>query len=251
MAKLSEIESYLDKLLQPGLFTDYCTNGLQVEGKREVKRICTAVSASRKAIQKSIEHDADLLLVHHGIFWNRDSYDIKGVTRDKLKSLLCNDISLIAYHLPLDAHRTLGNNWKAATDLGWTNLEPFPAKDKTPIGVKGLFPKRSFAQLCKELSAYYRMDVEAVSGGPEEVASAALISGGAHKYIIDAAMEKVDCFITGSRDEPTWHQSYENNINFAAAGHYSSEVVGIKALGDDLAGQFDVECTFIHEDNPF
>jgi putative NIF3 family GTP cyclohydrolase 1 type 2 len=117
--------------------------------------------------------------------------------------------------------------------------------------VIGHFKERSFTQFCKELSRFYGVNVEAVPGGPKKVSSAALISGGAHKYIYDAACAKADCFITGSRDEPTWHQSFEWKINFAAVGHYASEVIGIRLLGEHLAKKFKLKCSFIQEVNPF
>ncbi len=251
MATLKELNTYLVELLQPSLFSDYCTNGIQLEGKPEIRHLCTAVSASVQAISRAVELGADALLVHHGLFWQRDSYDIYGAVKVKLKFLLTNDISLIAYHLPLDAHPSLGNNWKAAMDLGWNNLAPFPSKDKQPIGVKGNFTRRSRDQFRTDLQNYYGNRVEWVEGGNEWVSSAALVSGGAHKMIVDAIQEGVDCYVTGTRDEPTWHQAFENGINFFAVGHAASEVIGVKSLGQHIADRFSLQHTFIEEPNPF
>lgn len=250
MAKLIDIQTYLNELLQPSLFSDFCTNGIQIEGKPEVKKICTAVSASNNAINKATEMGADLLLVHHGIFWNRDSYDIVGLTKAKVKPLLVNDITLMAYHLPLDGHKEFGNNFRAAMEMGWTNLQPFP-NDKAPYGVKGKFPKKSLDKFCNELSKFYGQKMEIVPGGSDKVSTAILVSGGGHKFIFDAAKEKVDCYITGSRDEPTWRQANELGINFVAAGHYATEVIGVKRLGEHLAEKFKLKCSFIPEANPF
>lgn len=251
MTTLKQIVDYLAELLQPGLFSDYCTNGMQVEGKQKAVKLCSAVSASINAISQTVEQKGDILLVHHGIFWQRDSYDIIGTTRAKLKLLLSHDISLLAYHLPLDAHSSLGNNWKAAMDLGWNELLPFPANDKRPIGVKGAFSPRPRKQFLDELKAYYGNAIDCVEGGKEMVASAALVSGGAHKMILDAIQDGADCFITGTRDEPTWHQAYENKINFFAVGHAASEEIGVKSLGEHLAARFSLEHCWIKESNPF
>ncbi len=251
MAALKELRDYLDSLLEPALFSDFCTNGIQIEGRDEVKSICTAVSASVNACKKAAELQADLLLVHHGIFWNRDKADLIGVLKSKVKPLLLNDISLAAYHLPLDGHRQYGNNFRAAIELGWQELEPFPLREKAPFGVKGKFSKRPFSQFCKEIETFYGQKIESVPGGPDEVSSCVIVSGGGHKYIYDAAVEKADCFITGSRDEPTWHQSYEYKINFIAAGHYATEVIGVKRLGEHLAEKFGLKCSFIPEANNF
>lgn len=251
MGSLKQIRKSLDDLLQPSLFNDYCTNGLQVEGKESIHSVCCAVSASLRAIEHAVAIKADALLVHHGIFWNRDSHDIVGVTRKKLKLLLENDISLLAYHLPLDAHKIYGNNWKAANDLGWTDLAPFPAGDRQPIGVKGSFPAKKHSDFLEELKRYYGSNIEHVAGGSETITSAALVSGGAHKMILDAANEKVGCFITGSRDEPTWNQAFENGIHFYAVGHYASEEIGVRALADYLKKEHQIETHFFQEPNPF
>ncbi|MFA6915911.1 MAG: Nif3-like dinuclear metal center hexameric protein [Parachlamydiales bacterium] len=251
MGTLKEICLSLDELLQPALFNDFCTNGLQVEGKEKVNFVCVAVSASLNVINEAVKLGADVLLVHHGIFWNRDSHDITGVTKKKLKLLLENDISLLAYHLPLDAHKVYGNNWKAALDMGWTDLASFPAGDKQPIGVKGKVPAQNFEAFIEKLKGYYKSNVEFVAGGPREIKTAALVSGGAHKMILDAAREEVDCFITGSRDEPTWHQSFENAVNFCAVGHAPSEEIGVHALEEFLQTKLKVKTHFIKETNPF
>ena len=143
MPTLIDLSNQLNDYLQISLFQDFCPNGIQVEGKREVKRIATAVTASLKVIQKAAESGFDMLIVHHGLFWQKDSYVIERAKREKLEILLKEGISLLAYHLPLDAHRQIGNNWKAALDLGWQNLEPFYAVNKQWIGVKGRFDQTS------------------------------------------------------------------------------------------------------------
>lgn len=250
MANLHVIIEHLGALLRADSFNDFCLNGLQVEGRQEVARLAVAVSASLAAISRAVEWGADLLVVHHGLFWNRDKVAVVGSMKEKLALLLKGEVSLAAYHLPLDAHVELGNNWGAARQMGWAGLTAFPAKEKQPIGVLGGFSARPIEQFHRELEAYYQRPIEAVYGGKKMVSSAALISGGAHRSIVDAE-GVADCFITGSRDEPTWHQSKELRVNFFAVGHSSSERVGPLLLGDYLAKQFDLSCQFIEEDNPF
>ena len=251
MAKLSEIESYLDKLLQPGLFTDYCTNGLQVEGKREVRRICTAVSASRKVIQKSIEHNADLLLVHHGIFWNRDSYDIKGVTRDKLKSLLCNDISLIAYHLPLDAHPLWGNNAQLGRVLGWASESQFGEQSLGCLARASYPSAQAVADhVAQALGRAVTLVQPAPDGAQRPIRRVAWCTGGAQGYFESAIAAGADAFITGEISEPQAHLAREMGVAYLACGHHASERYGAQAVACHVAVQLGLEHVFIDIDNP-
>jgi dinuclear metal center YbgI/SA1388 family protein len=246
MITLQDLFLYLQTLLSPQAFDDYCPNGIQVEGKQEVKRICFAVSASLATIEEAVRRGADALIVHHGIFWNKDPYAIIGPKREKLELLLTRKISLLAYHLPLDAHPRVGNNWKAALDLGFYDLEPFSA-----FGVKGRMPTIPVDALRKKLETYYGHPAHVAIGGKKEVASAAIISGGAHRYIDQAADAGVDCYITGSFDEPIWDIAHERKIHFFALGHYSTERVGVLALMADLHKQFQVPVEFIDLFNPF
>jgi dinuclear metal center YbgI/SA1388 family protein len=251
MITLQDLFLYLQNLLFPAEFADYCPNGIQVEGKRDIKRICVAVSASLATIQEAVLRKADALIVHHGVFWNKDPYPIVGTKREKLDLLLKHGISLVAYHLPLDAHPRVGNNWKAAFDLGLDDLEPFFSMGKMSLGVKGKMAPMSVDAFCKKLEAYYGHPAHAALGGKKEVASAAIISGGAHRYIDQAADAGVDCYITGSFDEPVWDIANERRINFFALGHYSTERVGVLALMTELQKQFKISCEFIDLFNPF
>ncbi len=251
MITLQEFCDYLEGVLDSSSFEDYCYNGVQVESGGSIARIAMAVSASMSSIEKAVSADVDALIVHHGMFWNRDSSNITGVKSHKLKMLLENGISLIAYHLPLDAHEEFGNNWKAARDLGWQNLEPFGEFNGKKIGVKGTFDCIKREDMARRLETYYGHVANAAYGGKDVVESAALISGGAHMNIIDAGKEGIDCFITGSFDEPVWHIAHEEKINFLAMGHSATERVGVSALGNHLAKHFNVECSFIESSNPF
>ena len=251
MITLQDLSYYLQQLLSPENFIDYGPNGIQVEGKCEIRRIAFAVSASLATIEEAVKLKADALIVHHGIFWNKDTYIVVGTKKDKLERLLKEGISLIAYHLPLDAHQKIGNNWKAAFDLGLEGLHPFYLVGKTALGVKGKMSPISVEAFQKKLEVYYEHPAHTALGGKREVQSAAIISGGAHRYIDQAADERVDCYITGSFDEPTWDIAHERKINFFALGHYSTEKIGISALMSHLYKQFSISCEFIDLFNPF
>lgn len=251
MITLQDFSQYLQQLLSPADFADNCPNGIQVEGKKEIERVAFAVSASLATIAEAVNRKADALIVHHGIFWNKDPFAIVGTKKEKLEYLLKEGISLFAYHLPLDAHQKIGNNWKAAFDLGLEALDPFCSIGKTPIGVKGKMDSTPVEVFQKKLEAYYGHPAYVALGGKKEVRSAAIISGGGHRYIDLAADENVDCFITGSFDEPTWDIAHERKINFFALGHYSTERVGVFALMAHLHKQFQVPCEFIDLFNPF
>jgi dinuclear metal center YbgI/SA1388 family protein len=251
MITLQDLFQYLQQLLSPGDFSDYCPNGIQVEGKHELQRIAFAVSASLATIEEAVKRKADALIVHHGIFWNKDAYIITGIKKEKLEHLIKEGISLLAYHLPLDAHQQVGNNWKAAFDLGLEDLNPFYLIGKSAIGVKGKMNPTPIEAFQSKLEAYYGHPAHVALGGKKEVRSAAILSGGGHKYIDHAADEKIDCYITGSFDEPIWDIAHERKINFLALGHYSTERVGILALMAHLHKQFHVPCEFIDLFNPF
>lgn len=251
MILLEDLQRYLSELLPSSGLTDYCLNGLQVQGASEITRFATAVTASLATIQAAVDGGVQALIVHHGLFWNGDSYAITDRKRDKIKKLLDKEISLFAYHLPLDLHQQFGNNWKAARDLGWTELQPFGKYNNIPIGVKGKLPAMPREEFRQRLELYYQHPAYCALGGKEIIQTSALISGGAHKSIQEASSEKIDCFITGSFDEPIWHQAFEEQINFFALGHSATERVGPQAIGKHLQQHFNLEYQFIDLPNPF
>jgi dinuclear metal center YbgI/SA1388 family protein len=251
MITLQALSQFLDHLLSPKLFGDYCPNGLQVEGKERIHTIAFAVSASVAAVDAAVKMKADALIVHHGIFWDKEPMSVVGPKKEKLSQLLGENISLFAYHLPLDAHGEIGNNWKAAADLGWENLQPFGKMGKTAIGVKGSFKPMRVQDFQKQLEGYYKHPAHVALGGPLEVKTAALVSGGAHRTIQEAADEGIDCFITGSFDEPIWDIAHERRVNFFALGHYATETIGVLALMQLLSQTFGVRSEFIDLPNPF
>lgn len=246
MTTLKEIVDYLKGYLEPVYRDDYCPNGLQVEGKEKVEKGAFAVSASVHVIEEAIKWDADFLFVHHGLFWKGDPYPLVGTKRKKVKLLLEHDLSLIAYHLPLDAHEEVGNNWKAAKDLGWGDLAPFQ-----DIGVRGTFKSCSAEAFKEKLERYYGRKAEAVLGGKEEISSAALVSGGAYKLIPQAKGAGVDAYISGNVDEPAYHLAMEEGVNFFSLGHDATEKVGPKALAEHIKERFGIKTLFIGENNPF
>lgn len=246
---LKELNLFLAALF-PSV-TDYCPNGLQVEGKSKISSIGTAVSASLQTIEEAVDRGVDALIVHHGLFWQKDSYVIEGSKQKKLKLLLENEISLFGFHLPLDLHQELGNNWKAALDMGWTHLKPFGVYNGFAIGVQGRVKKASQKEFQRKLESYYEHDAVCATGGPKNIVSAALVSGGAYKMIPEAAQAGVDAFITGNFDEPAWHQAFEEKINFFALGHSATERIGPKALATHLKKHVLSNTVFIDVPNPF
>jgi dinuclear metal center YbgI/SA1388 family protein len=250
MITLQELYQYINDQLKVNLFDDYCPNGLQVEGANKITHLATAVSASLETIEQAVKSGAQALLVHHGIFWNRDSYVIAGVKKKKIEALLKNNISLLAYHLPLDAHQEFGNNWRAAKELGWKNLQPFLLIKNVGLGVKGEVDLDADA-FKNSLEKYYQHQAHEAPGGKKNIRTAGLISGGSYKSISDAAKENLDAFVTGSFDEPAWHIAQEEGINFYAMGHSATEKIGVKTLGEHLAEKFGLKITFIDVPNPF
>lgn len=251
MITLQELKLFLNELLANPDISDYSPNGVQVEGKERIARIATGVSANLVTIEAAVQQEVDALIVHHGLFWKGDSYVITGPKKEKIDQLLKHEITLFAYHLPLDAHQRVGNNWKAAKEMGWIDLEPFGYINGTPIGVKGKIKKRSREEFKNQLEDYYSHQAHTALGGPEEVSSVGLVSGGAYKLIPDAALAELDCFVTGNFDEPAWSMAHEHEVNFFALGHTATERVGPIALADELHKELDIETLFLDSYNPF
>lgn len=250
MITLQELYSYLDQYLNCVSLPDFCKNGLQLEGAERVSKIGTAVTANLETIKKASELKVDALIVHHGLFWNQDPHEITGTKREKIKILIENDISLLAYHLPLDAHQEIGNNWKAAKDLGWKNLRPLYVKG-IPLGVLGDIESKSQDEVIADLEQYYSSKAVCALGGGKLIKSLGLISGGAYKNLSDAKKGGADAFITGSYDLPAWDQAFEEKINFFALGHTATEKVGPKALATKIAELWEIETCFIDAKNLF
>lgn len=251
MIELKELDDYFKQLLKPETFDDHCPNGLQLEGKKNIHRIGFAVSANLATIELAVKKEVDALVCHHGLFWQNESYCILGSKRQKIDLLLRNGISCFGFHLPLDAHQELGNNWVAALELGWQNLQPFGKYKKQMIGVKGMVPQIPIETLIAHLEHYYQHPAQVALGGPKKVTVCALVSGGAWRSIYEAVEHNVDCFITGSLDEPAYSCAFEENIHFLALGHSATEKIGPQALCQRVKEELPVQAEFLDIPNPF
>lgn len=233
----------VNKLLNVALTPEH--NGLQVEGKREIKKIVFGVSATMELFKCAKEAGADMVMTHHGLIWN-NAETITGVLGRRVAFLIKNDINLASYHLPLDRHPKLGNNAQLAAKMGLKNIKPFGTYHGIDIGFVGeVKPARDIENFCALLNG------ECVVCGPEKVKKVAVVSGGAHDMLGQAIEAGADLFVTGSRDEYVLEQCREACINFIAMGHYNSEVYGIKALMEYIKKHYKVEVQFIDVPNPF
>jgi dinuclear metal center YbgI/SA1388 family protein len=248
---LSEIISYTNNLLNIGAFKDYCPNGLQVEGRPQVERLISGVTASRRLIEAATEWRAHALLVHHGYFWRGENPSIIGIKRERLKRLLANDISLMAYHLPLDAHPTLGNNAQLAHLLN-LNIAGSLDQDLQPaIGLYGRFDEPATVDaLQRRLCAVLDREPLHIAGGPATIQTVGWCTGAGQGFIEQAAALKLEAYISGEISEQTVHIAREAGIHYFAAGHHATERYGVKALGEYLARQFGLQHEFIDIDNP-
>ena len=242
-----ELEQIVNQQLNSAAFSDYAPNGLQVEGRDEVKKIVTGVTACQALLDEAVRLQADAVMVHHGYFWKNEAPAIKGMKRRRLRTLLANDINLYGWHLPLDAHPELGNNAQLAQLLGIRvqgEVQPL-----VPWGE--LTENLSGAQLAARIAtALGRQPLHCGDNAPQHIRRIAWCSGGGQGFIDSAAAFGVDAFITGEVSEQTIHSARENGLHFFAAGHHATERGGIRALGDWLAAQHQLDVTFIDIDNP-
>lgn len=248
MIQLLPLVEYANQALKIKQFNDYCPNGLQVEGRKEVKSILSAVTASAEAINAAIEVDADVLLVHHGYFWRGEDPVITGLKRKRIGLLVANNISLLAYHLPLDAHPDWGNNVRLAEVIG-LEVTDFLMPDK--MGLVGRMPSpTSLAELTDQVAKTLNRQPQVVSGGEHVINTLGWCTGAAQDMIEQAASLGLDAFISGEISERTYHQAKEHGIHYIAAGHHATERYGVQAFGEHLAAHFDLQYRFFDEDNP-
>lgn len=247
---LSELTSYLEILLDVQKFQDYCPNGLQVEGRQSIKRIVTGVTASQALIDQAIAVGADAILVHHGYFWKGEPAPITGIKAKRIKALMQHDISLLAYHLPLDAHGEFGNNAQLAKLLGLEICGGLDGSD-VPIGFWGKPSKPcSLEAFAQNIEQQLLRKPLVIGAGNKQLSKVAWCTGAAQSYIEKAVALGVDCFISGEISEPTVHIARECDIAYISAGHHATERYGVKALGEHLQQKFAIECQFIDIDNP-
>lgn len=251
MIARNELASYLAELLNIAQYNDYAPNGIQVEGRSSIKRICTAVTASEEIISKAVEWQADALLVHHGYFWRGEEPIIIGMKKQRITNLLVNDINLMAYHLPLDCHLELGNNACLGKLFSLQSIQTHKVASIDNLLWSGLFDKPISAHSLTELihSKLQRMPLH-IAGNDKLIYSIAWCSGGAQDYIEDAHKLGVDAYFSGEVSERTYYQAKELGIHYYACGHHATERYGIQALGQHLAEKFQLDHLFIDSNNP-
>ena len=248
MIDRTTLVEYADKLLNVDAFSDYCPNGLQVEGKAQVGMIVSGVTACQALVDEAARLKADLLLVHHGYFWKGEAQPIVGIKQRRIATLLQHDINLLAYHLPLDAHAELGNNARLGALLGITSKG---ALSPEGIGQVGVLEEAITAEALAEIIGQRlgRMP-QLISGGDHRIVRVAWCTGAAQGYIEQAAALGADAYISGEISEQTFHQARELGIHYFVAGHHATERYGAMALGEHLAQQFSLEHRFVDIDNP-
>jgi len=248
---LKELELELKQVLRPEQFKDYCPNGLQVEGRKEVATLVTGVTACQELIDAAIELGADALLVHHGYFWQGEDQSITGIKKSRIEALLKHDLSLFAYHLPLDVHREFGNNVQLAKMLGLEIDGELGKQNNHPIGLTGTIDQDiDFESLKVLIAERLSRQPLAIEGNTRSIKSIAWCTGAAQNYIELAVAAGVDAYITGEVSEPTVHIARESGIHFFSAGHHATERYGVQAIGSYLASKFGLDHQFIDIDNP-
>lgn len=241
----------LNRWLQPELVSDYCPNGLQVEGKEQISRVVTGVTASQALIDSAIAANADTIIVHHGYFWKGEFQPIVGMKKRRIEALLNANMNLIAYHLPLDIHPEFGNNAQLIKRLGGVEV-----KSVTGVQPDGVLMQAELAEalsgdaLADRLESVLQRGLVASEHDDRPIQRLAVCTGGGQGFIEQAVNAGVDAFITGEVSEQTIHVARECGIQFFAAGHHATERYGVQALGEKLARECQLEVQFIDIDNP-
>ncbi len=251
MASRHEVLHYLDKLLSSNSFKDYCPNGLQIAGQTEVNHVVSGVSANQALIDAAIELNADTLLVHHGFFWRGENPCITGIKRNRIAALLKHNINLFAYHLPLDAHPTLGNNSKLAELLSIRAQGEFAEDNGPALARYGELPTAlsaaAFSDLLTRKLGQAPLHIE---GRSNDIKTVAWCTGAAQDFLEDAVAYHIDAYITGEISERTVALAREYGVHFFAAGHHATERYGVQALGEHLTKKFTITHQFIDIANP-
>jgi dinuclear metal center YbgI/SA1388 family protein len=260
---IQDLIQFCDDYLSAGSFKDYAPNGLQVDGGRPVQRIVTGVTACEALIDAAIAAHADTIMVHHGYFWKGESATITGMKGRRIRKLMQHGISMIGYHLPLDAHPVVGNNAKLAEALNMTIIGALYPNESYPVGnIATCTPQTAdslIAQITKALARtplhisgnYHHADSTIIAKDNDKIIErVGICTGGAQDMIEQAAIMNCDAFISGEISERTTHIARELGIDYFACGHHATERGGIQALGEVIAQQFDLPVTFIDIDNP-
>jgi dinuclear metal center YbgI/SA1388 family protein len=252
MTSVYSIVEHLDSLLDPAAYDDYGPNGLQVPGREAVETVVTGVSANVDLFTRAREEHADLVLVHHGLFWAGPPRSLDRASKRRLKLLFDADMSLAAYHLPLDGHLEHGNNALLAAAIGCEAWDAFAAHKRTTIGVAGRFAGDGIApaDLVARVAEATGREPLAFTDGPERVRTVGIVSGAGADYLEDAIAQGLDAFVTGEPIERAMARAREAGVHFLAAGHYATETFGVRRLGDLLAARFGVRHAFVDVPNP-
>jgi dinuclear metal center YbgI/SA1388 family protein len=244
----NQLREYLAQLLVPAVFRDYCPNGLQVEGRAQIRKLVCGVTACQALLDAAVTANADAVLVHHGYFWKGEDGCITGYRKARLATLLVNDISLFAYLLPLDAHPQLGNNAQFASRLGWNIEGPFGEQSIGFFGNPGISMNAS--NVAERLQSVLQRNVTLVGNPQRAVKRIAWCTGGAQGYFEAAIVAGADLFVSGEISEQTTHLARESGVPYIAAGHHATERYGVQALAAHLAAKFGIEQEYIDIDNP-
>lgn len=248
---LRDLVRHCDRELRAAAFRDYCPNGLQVEGCATVQRLACAVTANQSVLDAAVTWGADALLVHHGYFWRGEAAPVVGMKRRRLATLLAADMSLLAYHLPLDAHPSLGNNARLGALLGIGEVAPLDPESADGVGNLGAWPApRPLAAVRAQLAALTGREPLLVGDGERSVSRVAWCTGAAQAFIDRAAAAGAQLYISGEISEQTVHSAREQGIAYLAAGHHATERYGVQALAASLAERFALQWQFLDCDNP-
>jgi dinuclear metal center YbgI/SA1388 family protein len=246
--KIDVLNNYLNILLQPERFSDYCPNGLQVEGKREINKVVTGVTASYALLEAALQANADAVLVHHGYFWRGEPLPITGIKKRRIQFLLQHEINLFAYHLPLDMHAELGNNVMLAKHLGLAVTSW--AGEKNMLALAELNQAQTLQEFAKHIEAKLNRKPQVIGDLQKSVKTIALCTGAAQGYIEQALEAGADLYISGEISEQTVHVVRESGMSYISAGHHATERFGIRELGEHLAQKFGLQHEFIDVENP-
>jgi dinuclear metal center YbgI/SA1388 family protein len=251
-AACNQIIGYLDDLLTPTAYDDYGPNGLQVPGSEQIQTVVTGVSANADLFARAREEGADLVLVHHGLFWAGPPRALDRASKRRLQLLFDADLALAAYHLPLDGHLEVGNNALLAEALGAGDLEPFAPHKRATLGVSGRFAGAGIApaELVARVQAATGREPLAFTDGPDPVRTIGIVSGAGADHLEDAIDAGLDAFVTGEPAERSMARAREAGVHFLAAGHYATETFGVRALGERLAEHFGIRHVFVDVPNP-
>ena len=254
MIRLEELEQYLNELLNTSAFDDYCVNGVQIEGKQELNRIIIGVSASARLFEAALNSAADAVLVHHGLFWRNSPHPmaLRGIIKQRVKLLLDADVSLLGYHLPLDAHPELGNNAQICQRLELNNVSHVTAGDLgNPIAAVGeLSEAITFDDFRHHADEILQTTGLGLNFSRVPVQKVFVLAGGGGNYYPDAVKAGADVMVTGELREENVRGAEEHGLSLYAAGHYNSEKWGIKALGEHLREKFNLDVEFLDIPNP-